>query len=97
MIDAEDKNGNTPLHLSALQGQIESLTVLSEAGADIGAVNSEYETALHFAVLSGNEETIDYLYCHNANPLAKTKRGKTPIDYAHKNKDRVVKILSRNF
>src|SRR4051794_7913796 len=45
-VDVRDKRGTTPLMLAALNGSLDAMKVLVEAGADVNAKNSFDATAL---------------------------------------------------
>lgn len=51
-VNAKDSKGNTPLHVSAVQGSHEGVVALLKAGADISLFNDNKETALHMALWS---------------------------------------------
>ena len=53
-INARDKWNNTALHWAAKGGQIQTAKFLVENGVDLGAVNCQGETALHWSVFSNN-------------------------------------------
>ncbi|MCG8339797.1 MAG: ankyrin repeat domain-containing protein, partial [Cytophagales bacterium] len=47
LIDATDKNGNTPLHVTAEKGQKEVANLLLEKGAEVNATDNDAWTPLH--------------------------------------------------
>ena len=48
-----DEFGHTPLHYAALNGRLEAMRLLLEAGADKDALSVKGRTPLHFAARSG--------------------------------------------
>lgn len=48
----------------------------------VSAQDNQGRTALHWAVLNKRFDVADALVAYGANPLAKDKHGKTPMDYA---------------
>ena len=60
-INAGDKDGNTPLHVTALQSLVGATTALLDAGADIKRKNDYGQTALHNAVSGSRGYDRDYL------------------------------------
>ncbi len=61
---------------------IASIGLCLKAGADVNAVDSRGQTALHGAAAKGYAQVIAYLAEHGANPNLKDKQGKTPLDAA---------------
>ena len=52
-LTAQDKDGNTPLHVALLEGQMEFTHIFIKRGADLTAQNKYVGTALHLASHSG--------------------------------------------
>lgn len=55
-VDGKDSNGSTALMMAAANGHVAVLHDLLSAGADINAANDTKNTALHWAVFTGQEE-----------------------------------------
>ena len=73
------KYGNTPLHFAAFLGcGVGIVNSLLDAGADIEARDLGGETPLHFAVESGNPETVKALLNAGADREARNTDGMTP-------------------
>ena len=82
----------TPLTLAVSRSGPELIKILLEAGAKVnGHVDFEGGTPLHDAAKKGNVAVVRMLLAAKADPKAKNKEGKTPLDVA-RNPD-VVKIL----
>lgn len=62
-VNAQNKNGETPLHKSIFNNSVRLLMVnlLLEAGADVNHLNIRGESALHFAVRLGREDLVSVL------------------------------------
>ena len=56
--------------------------LLIKDGANPNIVFPEYGTALHYAVVNNNIETIEYLLQNGANPFLKDGNNETPYDLA---------------
>ncbi|KAK7077573.1 hypothetical protein SK128_012480 [Halocaridina rubra] len=77
---------NTPLHWAASFADVDTLTCLLARGADVNAANSDGATPLHDAVARGEENVIQILLEHDANPHIQCfkgrHKGKTAFDIA---------------
>ena len=89
VVNVQDNNGATPLHVSAEVGTVEVARVLLEYGANIGAEDKKGRTPLHetagdqtYGVDYGRVEVARVLLEHGANVAAKDDKGKTPMHYA---------------
>ena len=61
---------------------IASIEPCLKAGADVNAVDSRGQTALHGAAEKGYDQVVKYLAEHGANVNLKDKQGKTALDAA---------------
>ncbi len=57
-INSRDSNGDTPLMLAAVRGQLKVLRYLIQAGANLNLVNWVGHSALGLAIYSSTEESI---------------------------------------
>jgi ankyrin repeat protein len=84
-IDATDFQGWTALLIAVLVKQVKTVRVLLKAGARVDSRISikgvEETTALHLAVIQGNEAIVKLLLDHGAVPDAKDALGRTPFHY----------------
>jgi ankyrin repeat protein len=65
-----------------------------QKGIDVNEQAVTGETALMSAINGNKIEMIEYLLKNGANPLLKTKNGKTALDFAEKNGNtRIIQIL----
>ena len=56
-----DPRGKTPLMWAAAYGQTPTVNKLLQAGADVGAMADESETALHLAASNGHHDVVRML------------------------------------
>src|SRR4051812_43642225 len=76
-VESRNDNGNTPLHLAAIRGDVNAVRALLKAGADANALNLEEATPLLYG--TGNAEIVRELLAHHAKPNAVSKKGITPL------------------
>ncbi|KAL8579599.1 hypothetical protein ACOMHN_025552 [Nucella lapillus] len=61
-IEAQDKQGISPLHMAALHNQVEIAHMLIGAGATLRCIDNEQSTPLHHACAEGNVELVRALF-----------------------------------
>ena len=90
-VDAKDKYGRTPLHLSPASGHKEIAELLIVKGADVNFKDEYGDTPLHWAVRGENRAgfnlpkgSVELLIVNGADVNAKDGAGKTPQDRAIK-------------
>eukprot|EP00804_Cyclotella_cryptica_P012522 CCRYP_017717-RB/>CCRYP_017717-RB protein AED:0.49 eAED:0.52 QI:0/0.66/0.25/1/1/1/4/287/255 len=77
-IDSTDENGNSILSIGTQNGSKRIMKLSLRYGADIDAVNTYGNTALHFAFKYGFGETLgEYLISKGANTYLRNHEGKT--------------------
>jgi ankyrin repeat protein len=81
-IEVKARDGVTPLHLAAANGQLEAIKTLVQFSADNQAKAPGGMTPLHFAVASKNLPAAKMLLRLGAEPDVKTDgvRGQTPLE-----------------
>ena len=67
----------TPLHILAIQGDIEGCRLLLEAGAEVDYPGEQGFTALHEAVSQGHPEIVKLLLEYGSDPSLTTELGAT--------------------
>jgi ankyrin repeat protein len=79
-----DRNGFTPLHLAAQQGNLEVAAALLDAGARVDPVNKYGNSPLFAAVFAyqGRGELIELLQRHGADQNRANASGQTPAGLA---------------
>lgn len=80
---------NYPMHIAALRGAIEEMSLLLEHGADVNAVGEHGYLPIHDAVEQDKVEAIFWLVKNGASVNTKNDDGVTPKELAkilgHKN------------
>ncbi len=72
---------SAPLALAAHQGDVETVRVLLDNGADLHARNNHGSTVLHSAASSGHPAVVRLLLARGAEPSPRDCRGRTPLAY----------------
>lgn len=78
-IYAQNKYGDTPIHLVSHYGQLHALI---DRGVDVLGANKYGRTPLHEACSSGNVKTVRLLIDHGADVRAPDKQGVLPLHFA---------------
>ncbi|OVE77271.1 hypothetical protein BVX99_03110 [bacterium F16] len=73
------EEGDSPLHLAAKTGNIESVRYLVEAGLFTNSSNFRKSTALHEASYCGYSDIVEILVKHGANLNVNDKYNETPL------------------
>lgn len=85
-VTVANEEGKTPLHHAAslvtLENQVAIINALIAAGADVDAVNSFGESALHAAVAGGSLEAVQALIAAGASIDLEDDAGWTPLELA---------------
>ena len=83
-IEAQNKDGNTPLILAAKHFNIWSMLALLEKGANANTRNRAGLTALHYCCMgiSRSKHAIDLLVKYGADVNAQSNTGYTPLHHA---------------
>ena len=84
-MNAKDRNGDSPLDLSANRGHKEITELLIVKGGNINLKGNDGSTPLHLAVLDGRYEIVGLLIANGADMNAKNDGGETPLDGAYGN------------
>lgn len=82
---ARNKQRVAPIHAAAAVGDLDTMRLLLERGADPNARQEQGYTALHEAARKGSMEMAKLLMERGADPHVKNDDGKTPLDIARAN------------
>jgi len=78
--EAEDWQGNRPLHRAAVSGQIKDLEALFALGVDLNSRNIDGQTPLASAALAGQSESVAWLVKAGAQKTLADNAGETPAE-----------------
>ena len=81
-IEARDHDGDTALHLAAIQAGPAVIAALIAAGADPNALSTDGQTPLFHAAEHGNLRALQALLTADADVNARDKDSHTPLFYA---------------
>lgn len=79
-IDVPDNAGNTPLQIAALEGDVEVVQLLLNAGCDTNSKNIDKDTPLIDAVENGHLEVVRLLLKAGLDPRQKNAKGQEPLE-----------------
>lgn len=65
-VNCQDDLKQTPLHLAAVQGDVESARLLVSRGASLSTQSSEEKTALHLSCIYERSDMVDFLISEGA-------------------------------
>ncbi|XP_075678170.1 uncharacterized protein LOC113794230 isoform X2 [Dermatophagoides pteronyssinus] len=87
MIEWQDQEGNIPLHLAVINGDIGLIKNLlrSMTPIQINIADHELHTVIHWAVVSGQLDAMTMAIDHGANPSTPDIYGAYPVHYATQN------------
>jgi ankyrin repeat protein len=95
-LEAKDSFGITPL-LAAARRSANTLRILLQAGAGLGAKDNLCQTALRHAAMQGQDEVVEILLQMGSDVSAKTQGGHTPLHVAaYKGSCSIVRALLDN-
>ncbi|XP_067158612.1 ankyrin repeat domain-containing protein 27 isoform X2 [Apteryx mantelli] len=81
-VNVSNQDGFTPLHMAALHGHSELVSLLLKNGANISAKNAKHAVPLHLACQKGHFQVVKCLMDYNAKQNKKDIYGNTPLIYA---------------
>ena len=78
-VSSTDREHRTALHYAAMDGDVEAVDQLIEAGSNVNAADDGGYTPLHFAAQYLRSEVITLLIAHGASLEAEDRWGNTPL------------------
>ena len=82
MCDAQNKDFETPLHLSCRNMSVEIVSYLISKGANINAKTRKSLTPLHIVAECNHIDIANILLNQRAKVNCRDERGRTPLHYA---------------
>ncbi len=76
-----DKDGNTRLHWSLVNGDVKYITSLIKEGDQVNSLNNLGQTPLHIAYKRGRIEMATLLIKLGADQTIRDQNGKLPSEY----------------
>ena len=96
-IEAKNKLGQTPLHLSTRSNRVNVVESLISSGANIDATDEKGDTPLHYAAASNYPEIAKILVKGGADINRENNDGQTPLETAVENTSlEVVDVLEHD-
>jgi ankyrin repeat protein/L-ascorbate metabolism protein UlaG (beta-lactamase superfamily) len=80
--DEEDRFASLPMHLAAIQGNVEITRLLLEAGADVDCGDSDESTPLDVAALNRKKDLVEFLISRGADVNRRDKNGAYSLSFA---------------
>jgi hypothetical protein len=94
-VNAQNDEGDTPLHLAAFEGDVVSTGVLINVGAKVNIRNNRGRTPLHLTVGLDHKTATKILITAGADPTLRDDKGWTPAEVReHKGVETFVDILN---
>ncbi|KAG1712158.1 Serine/threonine-protein phosphatase 6 regulatory ankyrin repeat subunit A [Nymphon striatum] len=81
-VNAQSKDGRSPLHMTSIYGRFMRALKLIQSGAMIDCMDKDGCTALHIAAMHGHDLLIHKLLNHGADPNKHGLDGMTPLHMA---------------
>ena len=98
-VDAKDKYGRTPLHMTPINGHKEIVELLISKGADVNVRDDlGGRTPLHQAASSGHkvaQQIAELLITKGADVNAKMEDGRTPLNFTESKEHKEIADLLR--
>jgi len=84
-VDYEDKDGISPLGYAIAAGQLQAVKTLKSLGATAFSVDSDGNSAVHYAAAYGQQEVLEYLLESSPSLSQRNAARETPLAVAQKN------------
>ncbi|CAL2044307.1 unnamed protein product [Caenorhabditis brenneri] len=88
LVDARDATKLTPLLCAVMSGKVENAEFLANSGADVHAIDENGRNAVHWSVVSGQLESLNWSIAKGVDIQGKDNDQEcTPLHYATCNED----------
>ncbi len=81
-VNKVDRNGRTPMHYAALDGNLEVVKLFLKYNAKVNPNDNDGYTPLHYAAINGHLEVVQHIVKHSANVNQINNRVNSPVYYA---------------
>lgn len=92
-FDDPGMDGDTPMHLAALNGQVEDIRVMLKCVSDVDVRGDIGNTPLHMAIMGGHAGVVELLLEHGADPTATNDLGQVPLSFCECNAERITQAV----
>ncbi|ODN00422.1 Serine/threonine-protein phosphatase 6 regulatory ankyrin repeat subunit A [Orchesella cincta] len=82
LVNTQDEEGYTPLHLAVINGNKDAVRRLVTAGADLNCLDNEKHSLVHWATVCGEVEILNLLLSNGAPASTPDIHLAHPIHYA---------------
>ena len=88
LVNTQNEDGGTPLHIAAANNNLKLLKLLLQYGAEVESSDINGKTALHIAACNDSIACEEWLLTHHIQLLnTQDKDGHTPLHFAAANND----------
>lgn len=81
-IDSRSGEDDTPLHVFCWRGDVESVKLLIDSGAEVDPIGDMGQTPLHVACMRDDLALAEVLLKYGASPYVRSEFGDTPLELA---------------
>eukprot|EP00339_Tiarina_fusa_P000423 CAMPEP_0117012128 /NCGR_PEP_ID=MMETSP0472-20121206/10276_1 /TAXON_ID=693140 ORGANISM="Tiarina fusus, Strain LIS" /NCGR_SAMPLE_ID=MMETSP0472 /ASSEMBLY_ACC=CAM_ASM_000603 /LENGTH=1021 /DNA_ID=CAMNT_0004715123 /DNA_START=120 /DNA_END=3184 /DNA_ORIENTATION=- len=81
-VNSRPTNGNTCIHVAALNSNLPAVKFLLNSGAFLNSMNSLSMSELHYAVMSGSDDIVRNLLSDGSDPSIVLRSGKNCSEFA---------------
>tara|TARA_Y100000389_G_scaffold203131_1_gene250578 strand:- start:1957 stop:3501 length:1545 start_codon:yes stop_codon:yes gene_type:complete len=92
-LDSKNKDGNTPIHMAALQGNSTLVFRLIQLGSRVDITNNVGDNVLHSAVRSNNTATVTVVLSQNGSVMTQNILGETALHTAVMSPNKNLEII----
>ncbi|KAI7854738.1 ankyrin repeat-containing domain protein [Circinella umbellata] len=82
LLNSQDEDGLTALHHACDRGNVDTVKLLLELGANVNAKTNDEETPLHYACISEQLETAQLLLKYGCDQTIRDSSGETAFEQA---------------